>query len=174
MHSDDFRVKHYSLCNDQRTMLIPWAARLLHTYHNVHLNGDTFSAAVLEPWGVTFHADDFKSIILGEPANIVACKRLRHSALTDLAWSRSHHKLLSGSNTLTMSPAAVIVDVIGCHLVIEEPECDLPRIEREFLLVGHGAYLSEKEFARLDYVGCWAGNNGAKVLLEIFEVRPGA
>jgi hypothetical protein len=73
-----------------------------------------------------------------------------------------------------MSSAAAVANVICGHLVVEEPECDLPCIERQFFLVGHAAYVSEKQFSRLQYVGCWSGNNGAKVLLEIFEVRPGA
>jgi hypothetical protein len=174
MHTDDFRFKHYSLSCDQLTMLIPWDARLLHTYHNVHQGEDGFSAIVLEPWGRILKADDYKAVLLGTPVNIIATKRLRHPAFFDQPWHRSSYPLNSGSNVFRMSPAAVIADVICGHLVVEEPDCDLPRIEREFLLVGHGAYISEKQFARLEYVGCWTGNNGAKVLLEIFEVRPGA
>lgn len=174
MRTDDFCFKHYTLACDQLTMLIPWDARLLHTYHNVHLGEDSFSAVVFEPWGRILRADDYKSVLLGSPSNIIAPKRARHPAFANHSWHRSHCPLPSRSNVFSMSPAAVVADVICGHLVIEEPDCDLPRIEREFLLVGHGSHMSEKEFSRLEYVGCWSGNNGAKVLLEIFEVRPGA
>ena len=174
MHTDEFRFKHYSLSSEQLTMLIPWDARLLHTYHNVHQGEDSFSAVVFEPWGRIVKVDDYKAVLLGAPANIIAAKRTRDPAFSDQSWHRSCYPLNSGSNIFIMSPAAVVVDMICGHLVVEEPDCDLPRIQREFLLVGHAAYVSEKQFARLQYVGCWSGNNGAKVLLEIFEVRPGA
>ena len=174
MYTDDFRFKHYGLSCDQLTMLIPWNARLLHTYHNVHLGDESFSAIVLEPWGRVLSADEYKAVHLGQPANIIERKRRRHPAFAHCSWQRSHLPLKSRTNTFKMSAAAVIVDVISGHLVIDEPDSELPRIEREFLLVGNGAYVDEKEFNQLEYVGCWAGNNGAKVLLEIFEIRTGA